>query len=282
MFRWLAVIAFACVLVGAGALTLTRDSAAVAGRPVATRLHYAANGNVAVDGHYLPGRYGFNLADVSSPAELTALPPGVLGLVYLGSCAGADPAFTALVGGFSGNPKLFGFYLLDEPDPATCAPANLKSESTYIHEHIAGARTFILEQNLAASTSPSYTGGYNPANTGIDLFGIDPYPCRTELHGCDPSMIARYVVAAERFGIPAASIVPVYQEFGGGAWIDDGGGHYQLPTAAQTKSMLDQWTTLIPDPVFDFVYSWGSQRADTGLSGAPADVLAVFAAHNAE
>jgi hypothetical protein len=282
MFRWLAVIALACELLGVGAMVTARDTTVVPGQPAAIGLHYAANDNFDVDGHYQPARYGFNLADVSTPAQLAALPSGVLGLAYLGSCAGADSAFTALVDSFSNNPKLFGFYLLDEPDPATCPPAALKSESTYIHNHITGARTFILEQNLSASTNPSYLGGYNAANTGIDFFGIDPYPCRTELHGCDPTMIASYVAAAERFGIPKSSIIPVYQAFGGGTWIDDGDGSYQLPTAAQMKSILAQWAKLIPNPVFDFVYSWGSQRADAGLAGAPPDVLAVLAAHNAE
>lgn len=253
----------------------------MSGRPVTARLHYAANGNFAANGSYLPGRYGFDLADVSTPDQLAALPTGVLGLVYLGSCTGADREFAATVDGFAGSHQLFGFYLLDEPDPVTCSPAALKSESTYIHAHIAGARTFIVEQNLAASTKPSYAGGYNPANTGIDLFGIDPYPCRTELNGCSPTMIAAYVAAAERFGIPASSIIPVYQSFGGGTWVDDGGGSYQLPNAEQMKSMLGQWATEVPSPVFDFAYSWGIQRADSALADAPADLRAVFGAHNA-
>jgi len=286
--RWVAVLGLACALLAActptaaqGPAAATAKDPAVPSRTPVTRLHYAANGNFAADGGYPPGRYGFNLADVSSPQQLAALPAGVLGLVYLGSCAGADSGFTALVNSFSSSPKLFGFYLLDEPNPATCAPAALTAESAYIHTHVAGARTFILEQNLSASTHPSYQGGYNPANTGIDYFGIDPYPCRTELNGCAPGMIASYVAAAKKFGIPAAAIIPVYQAFGGGAWIDDGGGRYLLPTAAQLTSMLDQWAAALPNPAFDVVYSWGSQRADNALTGAPADLRAVFAAHNA-
>lgn len=279
-WRWVAVVGLACVLLIAAVLVTIRNTSAPPGPPAEVGPHYAANGNFAPDGRYLPGQYGFNVADVSSAAELATLPAGVRGLVYLGSCNGADREFTTAVDSFSHNTKLFGFYLLDEPDPATCAPATLKAESAYIHEHIPGALTFILEQNLAASTSPSYVGGYDPANTGIDLFGIDPYPCRTELHGCAPTMIAGYVAAAERFGIPRSSIVPVFQSFGGGSWIDDGGGHYQLPTASELTSMLAQWAKLVPSPAFDVVYSWGSQRADRALADAPADLRAVFAAHN--
>jgi hypothetical protein len=255
-------------------------TAATPAPPSPNPLHYAANDNLAPDGRYLPGQYGFNLADVSTPAELAALRAGVRGLVYLGACLRPGPAFTASLAGFPRSDKLFGFYLVDDPDPATCAPSTLKAESSYLHTHFPGAKTFILEQNLASSTNPSYVGGYDPANTGIDLYGIDPYPCRTELRGCDPGMIASFVAAAEQSGIPESSIVPVFQAFGGGSWVDDGGGSYQLPSASQMNSILAQWAALIPSPVFDFTYSWGSQRGDRALAGAPADLLAVFAAHN--
>jgi hypothetical protein len=279
-WRWGGLVG---VLLVVGLLVADRPSPAAPhpAAPHPATLHYAANGNFAPDGRYLPGRDGFNLADVSTPAQLAGLPTGVRGLVYLGSCTGADRDFATKVGAFSGSAKLFGFYLIDDPDPATCPPANLRAESAYIHDHIGGARTFILEQNLSASAHPSYAGGYDPANTGIDFFGIDPYPCRTELNGCDPTMIARYVTAAERFGIPSSSIVPVFQAFGGGSWIDDGGGHYRLPTAEEMKSMFAQWTQLVRSPVFDYVYSWGSQRGDRTLSAAPADLHAAFAARAA-
>ncbi len=276
-------IGLVCALVTADAMVGVRGTAAARGRPVPTpaRMHYAANTNFAPDGRYLPGEYGFNLADVSTPVQLAALPRHVLGLVYLGSCSGADQNFATAVAQFSGNRKLFGFYLIDDPVPATCPAANLQSESTYIHDHVRGARTFIVEQNLSSSAKPSYTGGYDPANTGIDFFGIDPYPCRTELNGCAPTMIASYVSAAERSGIPPSSIIPVFQAFGGGTWRDDGGGSYQMPTAGQMRSIIFQWAKVIPSPLFDFTYSWGSQRADTALVDAPAGVLAVLAAHNA-
>ncbi|HJP79290.1 MAG TPA: hypothetical protein VJ914_33765 [Pseudonocardiaceae bacterium] len=279
-WRWVEAVGLACVLLTAATVVTTCSSAATPDPPAVATLHYAANDNFAPDGRYLPGQYGFDLADVSTPAQLAALPAGVRGLAFLGACLAPGAAFATSLGGFTRNAKLFGFYLVDDPDPATCAPSTLKAESDYIHTHFPGAKTFILEQNLAQSTNPSYVGGYNPANTGIDLYGIDPYPCRTELNGCDPNMIANFVAAAERFGIPASSIVPVFQAFGGGSWVDDGGGQYQLPTASQMNSMLAQWAQVIPSPLFDFVYSWGSQRGDRALAGAPADLLAAFAAHN--
>jgi hypothetical protein len=279
-WRWATVVGLTCVFMTTSAVVGVRGTAATWDRPDLVRLHYAANSNFAPDGRYLPGKYGFNLADVSTAAQFANLPRGVRGLVYLGSCGGVDQNFVTTVESYSDSWKLFGFYLIDDPVPATCPAANLKSESTYIHDHFRRARTFILEQNLASSAHPSYIGGYDQANTGIDFFGIDPYPCRTELNGCAPTMIASYVSAAESFGIPRSSIIPVFQAFGGGTWRDDGGGGYLMPTAAQMRSIIVQWAELIPSPAFDFTYSWGSQRADIALADAPAGVRAVLVAHN--
>ncbi|MDP9223076.1 MAG: hypothetical protein M3P18_04340, partial [Actinomycetota bacterium] len=81
---------------------------------------------------------------------------------------------------------------------------------------------------------------------GIDLFGIDPYPCRSELDGCNYSMVGRYVSAAVSAGIPRANIVPVFHAFGGGAWSDDGDGSYLLPTAEQAARLLNTWARQVP------------------------------------
>jgi len=95
-----------------------------------TNLHYAPNGNFASNGSYLPGADGFNLADVSDVGTLNSLPTGVMGLVWVGLCNGVDSTFTATIQPFIGNsnvpfilnPKLFGFYLMDEPTQ----PANTR------------------------------------------------------------------------------------------------------------------------------------------------------------
>jgi hypothetical protein len=46
------------------------------------------SGSNMVNGEYAPGAFGFNLADVSSLANLNRLPDGVKGLVYIGTSAG--------------------------------------------------------------------------------------------------------------------------------------------------------------------------------------------------
>ena len=134
--------------------------------------------------------------------------------------------------------------------------------------------------NVNTSTAPVYANTYNPGNSHIDLYAPDPYPCRTEVGGCDYSKITSAVAAVEAAGIPRGSIVPVYQAFGGGGWSDDGGGQYTLPTASQEQQILATWAPLVPNPVFDYAYSWGTQNSDQALEGSTA-LQAVFSAHNA-
>ncbi len=245
-----------------------------------TSLHYAANGNWS-GATYVPGATGFTLADISDPGMLASLPPGTRALAYVGQCDGTHPgsAFLSAVQGFHASPQLFGFYLMDEPHPASCSAANLMAEADWVHTNIPGARTFIVLENQSATKSPTYQGTYNPGDTHVDLYGLDPYPCRTELNGCSDGWIPLAVRAAESAGVPLADIVPVYQAFGGGGWADDGGGHYMLPSAQQEVDLLAEWAAVVPTPVFDYCYSWGSQNGDTALAQSSA-LQAVIRRHN--
>lgn len=255
----------------------------------ATRLHYAPNHNFGTDGKYLPGQVGFNLADVDTAGQVDSLPPGVQGLVWVGQCNGVTPEFLQKVQPFIDHAKLFGFYLMDNPDPKArmtmagyvpaCTAEHLRAESDWIHANLPGAKTFMILMNLGSAKKPSFSAQYDPAVIHVDLFGIDPYPCRTELHGCDYGMIDLYVSAAAASGIPRSQMVPVYQAFGGGNYTADFAGKYVLPTVAQERRILVRWGALLATPAFDYAYSWGSQELDHPLEGA-SDLRAIFAAHN--
>ena len=266
---------------GAAALSI------VLGAPAdgsAMRLHFASNGNFTADRLYSPGRAGFNLADVASANELAILPTGVKGLAWVGRCDGVDDGFLEIVRSYLGRPNLFGFYLIDDPTPPNgylrhCAAENLKAESDWIHKNLPTAKTFIVLMNAGSSGTPSFADDYRPANSHVDLFGFSPYPCRTELNGCDFGMIDRFVAAAKASGIPRERMVPVFQAFGGGDWRDDGGGRYLLPTPAQEQEILARWDRLVPLALFDYAYSWGAQRGDVAL-GAAFDLQTLFAHYN--
>jgi hypothetical protein len=245
-----------------------------------TAIHYAPNANIGSSGAYAPGVDGFTLADVDSVAALNTLPVGVKGLIWLGLCQGADSNFVDTVSPFIGNARVYGFYLMDEPDPTgryapLCPAANLKAESDWIHANVAGAKTFIVMMNMGTDTNPSYLDTYDSANTDIDLFGLDPYPCKTEFNGCNYGVINAAVAAAEVWGIAEGQIVPVYQAFGGGGYAD-----WILPTASQEQASWAVWAALVAYPAFDYVYSWGVQDGDQALSTTPA-LQQIFAEKNA-
>jgi hypothetical protein len=248
------------------------------------RLHFAANGNFDSNGDYLPGKVGFNLADVGSVKDLNSLPPGVKGLAWIGRCGGVDAPFVQSVQPYVGHPKLWGFYLMDDPDPTDrhfgrCAADNLKAESDWIHANARTARTFLVLMNMGSAKTPSFAGSYNPTNSHVDLFGFSPYPCRTGLKGCEFDMIDRYVAAADASGVPRDRMVPVYQAFGGGDWADDRGERYVLPTIGQEREILARWDALVPKAVFDYAYSWGAQRRDEALHSS-FELQRVFSSHN--
>jgi hypothetical protein len=242
-----------------------------------TRLHYAPNNNFGRAGEYLPGADGFNLVDIdiNAKSQLDSLPSGLRGLVYIGQCNGATASFRSAVDAFAGDHKLFGFYVMDEPLPWKCPPAHLLAENKWIHAHVPGARTFAILENLGPQIAPTYAGQYTPRNSGLDLVGIDPYPVRSGVSSPDFGEISRYVGAAEAHGWRPASIVPVYQTFGGGGYSN-----WVLPSAAQERRMLAAWAAVIAAPAFDYAYSWGPQRGDRALSQSRA-LRAVFAAKNA-
>jgi hypothetical protein len=244
-----------------------------------TRWHFAPNNNFNLAGDYLPAVAGFNLADISSAQQLSLLPRGVKALVFLGLCNGTDTTFLSAVRPFAGSTKVLGFYLMDDPDPTTCTSHHLRAESDWIHQHMPGTRTFVVLMNMSAPWSPSYTPSYAPSSTHVDLFGLDMYPCRTEVSGCAYRYITRAVHAAVNAGVPIADIVPMYQAFGGGTWTDGGGGSFVLPTAAQEQQIIATWGALVPAPAFDYAYSWGRQRRDTALCTAT-ELQAFFAKRN--
>src|SRR6266446_2174735 len=241
------------------------------------------------------------------------------GVTY--SCPGADAAFQNLVAPFLGHDsQIYGFYITDEPSATgtatgglQCPPANLAAESDYLHAHFPGKRTFIVLDNEGSSHAPSYvttenaqctgnhapyqcysgsgTGscnGFTAANSHVDLFGIDPYPCRTCLNGCDISgILTSNYNAAITAGFTQANLVPVFQAFGLGSFFpytstcdgNQGTSQYAVPTVAQEQAILSQWHSLLPNPAFDYVYSWGTQSGDTSLSSMTAQ-QAVFTNHN--
>lgn len=252
--------------------------------PASETLHYAPNENFDEAGNFAPLAAGFNLADVSTIEQLNRLPDGVRALIWVGTCDGVTDAFQARVTPFLGNPKVFGYYLVDEPDPTgrwhpKCAAGNLRSQSDWIKTRHPEAKTFITLMSFGPAQAATYDAGYGPDQTHIDLFGINPYPCRSEFDGCDFDMIGRAVSEAVAAGYPRDKLVPTFQAFGGGNWETSGGGRYLLPTPEQFSEILARWREFLPAPVFDYTYSWGVQEGHEALETTP-HLRAAILEHN--
>ena len=221
-----------------------------------------------------PARTDINLADVTSPSELPFLPAGDKALVYLGPPKGLTAAFEAAVQSYIGSSQVYGFYLADVPKPSTTTAAELKAESNWIHTHDPGVKTFMAQENNSTSAlAPKYY--YTPANTHIDLFGVNGYPSQTGVpNNFDLNVINLDVKEAESIGIPQKDLVPDYQAFGGGTYREVDPAHRHTGRADAIEMGISS-----AEPRFDYAYSWGTQLGDTALSNDPA-LQKVFAAHN--
>jgi hypothetical protein len=254
----------------------------------AETMHYTSGGNV-VNGEYMPGAVGFNLADISSLSALNRLPEGVKGLVYMSSsigCGGDTNSFRSFVDPFRGNQKLWGFYLIDEPyikgygGKPPCLPANLLAETRYIKHEIPFAKTYIKMGNSDGQKAPNYDD-YTPGNTGVDAFGVGSYMCRSDFvgkpgmeDGCDFTMVDRYVDAAEKH-IPTANLVPTYQAFAG--WRTEAtGGVFLMPTVDQEQKILTTWHKRLPSPMMEYAYAWSCQEQSTDCLSRDVALQQVF------
>lgn len=231
---------------------------------------------------------GFNLFDVTGSktnptsvlALVNALPEGTQALVWLGNMGNApigqscpppgysDAQFEAQVDILADNPKVFGYNLSDEPHPSVCPDAAnaIKARSDYIHTHAPGQKTYITildGSNMCPEGEGCEYHAFRPEITHVDLFGLDPYPCHFDSAGqpvtCDISKISQRVELATANGIPVSAIVPVFEAFGQEGRLDGKSIYYRTPTTAEFQDMLDLWESLVPNPVFDFAYTWGIQ-----------------------
>ena len=231
---------------------------------------------------------GFNLFDItgsktnpaSTLALVNALPEGTQALVWLGNLGNApkgqscptpgfsDAEFMAVVDILANNPKVFGYNLADEPHPTVCpdVASALKVRSDYIRTHAPGQKTYITildGSNVCPEGEGCEYRALRPEITQVDLIGIDPYPCHFDSAGqpvtCDISKISDRVQSAIANGIPVSAIIPVYQAFGQEGRLGEKSIYYRTPTTKEFQDMLDLWKSVVPNPIFDMVYTWGIQ-----------------------
>jgi hypothetical protein len=236
-------------------------------------------------------RLGYNLFDTGpDPQTIAALPSGARALVWLGDLGDEDcapprlsfAAFTAAVDRLAGNPKVYGYFIADEPHPRACpsAVAEIRQRADYIRAHDPSHRSFIVVLDGTNQCGGSYGCEYSalrPSESHVDLIGLDPYPC-SSVNGCVYAKIEDTVRRAEAAGIPRSAMVPVFQAFGQSC--GSGSNYYRMPSVSEMQTMLARWTALAPRPVFDYTYTWGRQGSACPALVDATDLQALFKAHN--
>jgi hypothetical protein len=302
---WLVVVLVLVAAGGSSACTSTRsDAPAVAGQRSATPAGSAAH---AATLHYISNTHadragaatlGYNLFDMApTKADIDALGPGQQALVWLGNLDNTNctpgfsyPKFTAAVDSLAGDRKVFGYYLSDEPHPSVCpdAVAHIRQRADYIRAKDPTQRSFIvvLDADAQCGSSPGCEfAALRPDQTHVDLIGVDPFVCSIG-KGCGFDRIGTTVGLAETKGIPRAALVPVIQVFGQTCNTEQSH-YYKLPSQDELRQALARWDAEVPDPVFDFAYTWASlgpacpalDRADG--TGGNADLQSIIKERNA-
>ncbi|MEN3613147.1 hypothetical protein AAH979_26790 [Plantactinospora sp. ZYX-F-223] len=247
------------------ATTAAADTTPVAAADVplaGTTLHYTNNVGYSSG----PKGVGFNLWDLGPyPEDVAALPAGHRALVWVGgdnsTCTSeyTDSEFNALVDDLAGSDKVFGWYLWDEPDLDACPTLIdlLKRRAAAIRSRTGGRQlSFVASGGGDGEAAPPELA---PARSGVDLIGLDPYPCRIG-EACEYSLIDQAVRQTIANGTPASAIVPVFQAFGQTcASIPADHRKWRMPTGAELDQIFARWDSLVPSPVFDDAYSWGTQ-----------------------
>lgn len=203
-------------------------------------------------------RVGYDVIDTgSSSSQIDALPVGTQAMVWLGEkCpTGIDAAFRAVIDRLAPDPKVYGYFLSDEPHISDCpkGPAHLLAKADYIRlRSDSRQKSFIV----LSKTQPSSYHAFRPRASGVSLVGINPYPCSISHPTCSYALIKLRVRGATHAGIPRGRMVPSFQTFGQERIA---GHYYNLPTRYQLKRMLNIWSSLVKHPKLDFSYGWGHQ-----------------------
>ncbi len=187
---------------------------------------------------------GFNLLDVS-PGSLDELPAGTRAMVWLGDlrdgCAWdmSDDEVSAFVAAHRGDPRIFAYYIADEPDDVSCAKAaaTVKARTDLIHGIDPAARTYAI-----ITEPPTFT----QFAAAVDLPAIDPYPCRQGAP-CDMGQIASYVDTLKA-GLGDKPWFAVIQAFSSPPW--------RWPTAAEGRELIAAWCAAGPSGFTTFAWDY--------------------------
>jgi Calcineurin-like phosphoesterase len=217
---------------------------------------------------------GWNLLDVGSKSTADALPAGTQGLVWVGdydnsTCAfeQSDATVTSIVTSTRGDPKVFGYFFSDEPNPFACpnAPTQHKARSDLIHAADPNTKTvMVVDSNSGTATLnqiPLWKGD-------ADYIGLDPYPC-LQSNPCDYGWIDQVIAAADSAGLDYWGVV---QAFNDATW--------RYPTTDELNHMLTQWSASAETGQMTFAWVWTNGGSGSAGISSNLPLLSAYSAYN--
>jgi hypothetical protein len=233
---------------------------------------------------------GYNIQDVNpDSSSIRSLPSGVQAMVWTGDAFCGHgmkwDSFKKFVSANRSNTKIYGYFLIDEPQTHKCSSIAkvIRDRADYIHclaiasDKYSNGRHKVASDGSCLNDKGQKTARKTPHKayivdeynydyakvresiTHVDLFAIDPYPCRPK--GCKFSGGGDYFrerIARAKTYFTDSHIVPTYQAFGGDGW--------KMPTSTQMKQILAEYDKALPKVEMDVVYSYRDNK-----SGGPGD-----------
>jgi hypothetical protein len=214
---------------------------------------------------------GFNFID-SSPSrdQMNRLAHrGLKGFIWLGgysndSCTfrESDEWVRAYVARVARSKAVGAYFIDDEPDAASCptAPAQMRARSRLVKSIDPRRPTFLVQQRPEQLKLFART---------VDVIGLDRYPCKVHLNGCDYSIIHRQAREADRLRIRYWGVIQ--------AWGDD---YYKLPTPSELHGQFVHWRRTKMRGYLVFAWRYPRDAPETWLANHP-ELQAQLAKENA-
>ena len=213
---------------------------------------------------------GFNFIDSSSRHQMVPLARrGLKGFIWLGgysndSCTfrESDESVRSQVRALARSKAVGAYFIDDEPDAAECpsAPAQMKARSALVKSIDPRRPTFLVQQRPEQLKLFAHT---------VDVIGLDRYPCKVHLNGCDFSIIHRQAREAERLGIRYWGVIQ--------AWGDD---YYKVPTPRELHLQFEHWRRTKMRGYLVFAWRWPEDKPQDWLANHP-ELRAQLAKENA-
>jgi chitodextrinase len=166
-----------------------------------------------------------------------------------------------------GDPKVWGYFISDEPNPYACpnAPSQHQARSALIHSVDPTKPTVIvLDSNGFSGLFTQDALDQMPLWKGTaDYIGLDPYPCR-QGSPCQFSWIDKTIQAANAAGLNYWGVLQIFND---SSW--------RWPTADELSRMINQWAGSKETGSMAYAWTW----AGYNLSDHP-DLLSLLQSFN--